>query len=521
MNEMQCDVLVAGGGLGGCAAALAAARLGKRVILTEETDWLGGQLTAQAVSCPDENPYIESFGCTQTYRALRNGIRSFYRRHYPLNPEVAMNPLFNPGNGWVSRLCQEPRVGLAVINEMLAPHMAAGRITVLLRHNPIGAEVDGDTVRAVQFRRGLDGETVVIRAPMVLDATELGELLPLTGTEYVSGAESQADTGEPHAVDGPAQPENVQSFTYCFVVDHVEGGDFTIEKPEGYEAYRDAQPLQWTQIHPITLKPHSYTLFSRGLPLDQEISLWNYRRVVDASQFGVGAFGGDVVLVNWPMNDYTGGNIIDKPQEEVDRHLDAAKRLSLSLLYWLQTEAPRPDGGAGYPSVRLRPDQVGTADGLAKYPYIRESRRIKPVFRVLEQHISGEDTDETLATPFTDSVGIGLYRIDLHPAAGGYPYIDLSCRPFQIPLGALLPERMKNLLPANKNIGTTHITNGAYRLHPVEWNIGESGGALAAFCLDRGLEPRAVREDPALLGEFQALLQQLGIPLEWPRMSKV
>ena len=51
------------------------------------------------------------------------------------------------------------------------------------------------------------------------------------------------------------------------------------------------------------------------------------------------------------------------------------------------------------------------------------------------------------------------------------------------PLGALIPVRAENLLPANKNIGTTHITNGCYRLHPVEWSIGEAVGALAVIAL--------------------------------------
>jgi NADPH-dependent 2,4-dienoyl-CoA reductase/sulfur reductase-like enzyme len=53
-RELSCDVAVIGGGVGGCAAALAAARNGMRVILTEETDWVGGQLTSQAVP-PDEH----------------------------------------------------------------------------------------------------------------------------------------------------------------------------------------------------------------------------------------------------------------------------------------------------------------------------------------------------------------------------------------------------------------------------------------------------------------------------------
>ncbi|NUR91920.1 MAG: FAD-dependent oxidoreductase, partial [Nonomuraea sp.] len=69
------------------------------------------------------------------------------------------------------------------------------------------------------------------------------------------------------------------------------------------------------------------------------------------------------------------------------------------------------------------------------------------------------------------------------------------------------------------NLGTTHITNGCYRLHPVEWNIGEAAGALAAFCLDRSAPPRAVRNDPDLLACFQERLEAQGIELHWPEIS--
>jgi len=118
---------------------------------------------------------------------------------------------------------------------------------------------------------------------------------------------------------------------------------------------------------------------------------------------------------------------------------------------------------------------------------------------------------------FNDSVGIGYYRIDLHPSTGLRNYVDLSSFPFQIPLGALIPKRVENLLPAAKNIGTTHITNGCYRLHPTEWNIGEAAGALAAYCLAHHLTPRQVRNDKQHLSDFQSLLaNKLGFTLEWP-----
>ena len=117
---------------------------------------------------------------------------------------------------------------------------------------------------------------------------------------------------------------------------------------------------------------------------------------------------------------------------------------------------------------------------------------------------------------FDDSVGIGHYRIDLHPSTSGRNYVDIGCYPFQIPLGALLPVRLDNLLAAGKNLGVTHVTNGCYRLHPVEWNVGESAGTLAAFSLDRGVPPRAVRSDASLLADLQSLLVAQGVQLHWP-----
>src|SRR5690348_11064378 len=76
-SEFSCDIAVIGAGVGGFAAALAALRNGMRVVLTEETDWIGGQLTSQAVP-PDEHPWIEEFGCTRSYREYRNAVRDYY-----------------------------------------------------------------------------------------------------------------------------------------------------------------------------------------------------------------------------------------------------------------------------------------------------------------------------------------------------------------------------------------------------------------------------------------------------------
>jgi NADPH-dependent 2,4-dienoyl-CoA reductase/sulfur reductase-like enzyme len=109
MAELDTDVLVVGGGLGGVAAALAAARCGRRVILTEQYAWLGGQLTSQAVP-PDEHRWVEQFGVTRSYRELRDRVRGYYRRNYPLTERARQWRELNPGAGAVSKLCHEPPI---------------------------------------------------------------------------------------------------------------------------------------------------------------------------------------------------------------------------------------------------------------------------------------------------------------------------------------------------------------------------------------------------------------------------
>ncbi|QFU93803.1 FAD-dependent oxidoreductase [Amycolatopsis sp. YIM 10] len=528
MNELSTEILVVGGGLGGVAAALAAARAGHRVVLTEETTWIGGQLTAQAVP-PDENPWIERFGSTATYRQLREGIRDYYRRHYPLRAEARGLTDLNPGAGRVSKLCAEPRVALAVLEAMLAPEISAGRITLLTGYRPVGAETSGDQVESVRLADE-GGNLVDVQAQYVLDATENGDLLPMAGVEFAVGAEAQAEYDEPNAPE-KAGPGNLQGITYCFAMSHHSGQNHVIDRPAMYDFWRSYRPDFWPgpllgflAPDPRTLEPVPRTFVPNpdndplAISADQSADagdkeLWGFRRILARGMHTPGSFDSDITLVNWPLNDYW-----LRPALEIDGIADAesvkkahyeAKQLSLSVLYWLQTEV-------GFPGLKLRHDVTGTADGLAKAAYVRESRRIKAVTTVTEHHVSLDLLGPHGRAHHADSVGIGSYRIDLHPSTSGDNYVDVASVPFEIPLGALLPQRVENLLPAAKNLGTTHITNGCYRLHPVEWNVGEVAGHLAGFALRRGVTPRKVRADESLFGEFAHLLDRAGVERRWP-----
>lgn len=547
MSESHTEILIVGGGTGGVAAALAATALGRRVTLTEPTAWLGGQLTSQAVP-PDENPWIEMTGCTARYRRYRDLVRRYYREHYPLTAGARRNPRLNPGGGNVSALCHEPRVGVAAIDQMLAFARTRGLIRVLHHCEPVEAHTDGDRVTAVTIQRSTDGHRETIQAEYVIDATELGDLLPLAGVEYVTGAESQADTREPHAAE-IADPENVQAISWCFAMSHdpTPGADHTADPPAQYDRWRSFAPdltppwpgpmFGWKTSYPKTLE----TVEAGMQPPDDEHpgggGLWNFRKIVDHTLYAEGDRPREVTLVNWPMIDYTVGNLIDKPADDFARYGEEARQMSLSFFHWMQTEAPRHDDGSGYPGLYLRPDITGTDDGLAMHPYIREARRIKALFTVTEHHMGVEARTghklasrkpipiEELPFPrdampraehFEDSVGIGAYRIDLHPSTGGDNYIDVAALPFEIPLGALIPQRVTNLLPAAKNLGGTHISNGALRLHPVEWNIGEAAGLLAAHCLAERTQPHAVHADRDRRADFQRRCDREGIEREWP-----
>ncbi|NEW04916.1 FAD-dependent oxidoreductase [Paenibacillus sp. SYP-B3998] len=521
-HEVYADIAIIGGGVGGCAAAMAACSLGKKVYLTEEYEWIGGQLTSQAVP-PDEHKWIEQFGCTRNYRKFRGLVRKYYAQYFPLSDYARSVAYLNPGNGGVSRLCAEPRAMLAVLQLMLAPFLNSGRLIINTRCKVVKADTVGDEIKSVTVQ-DIYGGKITIHASYILDATESGDVLPLAGVEYVTGAESKCETNEPHALDGPANPRDIQAFTYCFAMDYYEGQNHRIDKPKDYHFWRSYQPdfwpnplLNWVSPDPKTLEPTEETLF----PGTDKYPLFIYRRIIDTNNFVPGTYPSDISLVNWAQNDYFLGNIYEVPEHVAERNRQQAKQLSYSLLYWLQTEAPRPDGKMGYPGLRLRPDVVGTRDGMAQAPYIRESRRIKAEFTVLEQHISAAVRGEHGAEVFPDSVGIGCYRIDLHPSMSGRNFLDISSLPFQIPLGSLIPQRTKNLLAACKNIGTTHITNGCYRLHPVEWNIGESAGYVAAFCLNKGCTPSEARANPSKLEELQALLTAQGVELSWPKIGAV
>lgn len=523
------ELVIVGSGLSAISAALAAIDAGVRVVVLAPPGMIGGQLTAQ-MAPPDEHRRIERLGATRRYAALRRALRDAYRDGR-LKDRVSAEPHLNPGAGWVSPLCVEPRVAEPVLERILEPHVASGMLSLWRDSRVIGVDTAADQVTALDVLHG--GDRREIRPGVVIDATETGELIELAGVEHVTGAESRDMHDEPSAPEA-ADPGDIQSVTWAFALSYHRGEDHTIERPADYERWCAARPGAWggrsvlSWHGPDDPEGRSTVYSFRPSPSDDpgaietdhraippSPDLWSYRRVRAAAHHRPRSGVTDASIINWPQNDYVGGSVIG---DGADHHRRQARAQSLALLYWLQHDAPRPDGGTGFPGLRLAPEVSGTADGFAQEPYIRESRRIVARQTVREQDVAIELRPTGEAVTYGDSIGIGhYYWMDLHPSVTGKPGRGTRPLPFEIPLGALIPQRVTNLVAAGKSIGTTHLTNGCYRVHPVEWAIGEAAGEVAALACRDATTPAAVHGTPRLVAELQSRLTRAGAPLHWPR----
>ncbi|MBQ2712414.1 MAG: FAD-dependent oxidoreductase [Clostridia bacterium] len=511
MKRVTADIIIVGGSLGGVLAAYSAGKSGKKAILFCETEWIGGQLTSQAVP-PDEHKWIEETGCTASYRAYRNAVRAYYRNHPDIIEELKTKDYFCPGGSSVSRLSHPPVLALSLLTEMLAPYVQSGLVTVVTRAVLTSAAFSETHISCVRIKA--EEEEYEATGSYYLDATDEGDLIAASGTAYVTGAESRAMTGEPSAAES-YDPDDRQPVTWSLAFENCLTGDYVIDKPYGYERYKklitpyDCYPV-FSMYGPdsSTGRAKLFGMYNGESDAmgNKLFGLYTYRRIVNSGHFKRGV-PYDVTMLNWPQNDYFLGNTFDDPNAA--EHREEARQLTLSFFYWLQTEAPNGDK-RGYPFFRACGEAVGTKDGTTQTYYVRESRRIVADFTVTEKEIGLGGNPV-----FFDSVGVGSYPIDLHITTRSHSFFYKPSERFTVPLGAMIPVKMQNLIPACKNIGTTHLTGGCYRLHPIEWNVGEVAGLLAAYSLDHGVTAREIRADKARLADFQDYLIANGIQLYW------
>ncbi|HEX3465841.1 MAG TPA: FAD-dependent oxidoreductase [Candidatus Elarobacter sp.] len=564
MATFDFDVVIAGASFGGCAAALAAADENVKVVLLslQADALLGGQATSQGVTRWDETAadLTESTGSPRSYRDLRDRIRE---RYADVRSKLGeLQEYFNPGFAGVGPpfttmedpplfhgdqrrghpFAADPQVVHAVLSELLAEAGVAMHAGIAVT----AVTVQNKTVRSITVRTRAGTDTYTGR--VFLDATDLGDLLPLAGVKWVIGAEPQSDTHEDGA-ERVAHPEYIQPFTVPIAVQWVDPDEKNrIAKPANYDDIRKRQGFDRLK-RPENEGGGEGDIHLVFNPDQEEDTLVNYRQFIDPRNFS------DErpwrTTLNVGSNDYLSRAIPTSPHsaDEDARIVEEARAVSIAYVYYLQNDVPRDDRrGTGYLNIKVDAETFGRADGTAPAPYIRESRRLaNPYTRIVRHHIDagahgggfavggrnarpiGVGSRSERASNFTDSCGIGHYNVDVHEGfyamSGrvqdaakpniGTPFHNFETVPFQIPLGALLPRELNNFVASCKNIGTTHLTSGAYRTHPVEWAIGEAAGILAAYCTTQNTTPEATVNDPNRVAAYQRRVLARGAPIFW------
>jgi FAD dependent oxidoreductase len=443
------DVLVAGGGTGGIAAALQSARLGARTVVVEQTHWLGGMLTAAGVSCTDGN------------NDLVGGIWSEFRQ--ALYRCYGTRDL---ATGWVSELCFEPHVADSIFKSWAAQQK---NLTVLYGWIPKRVIRDHRRVTGVVFENQFHQQKTIL-AKITVDATELGDIFALAGAAYDLGTEEAAFSGEKMA---PGKTNIIQDLTWVAVLKQLDTAELEpLARPPGYDS---TQYFCCCESAPC--------LGAKAYPADA-------RKMLAYGRLPAGKF-----MINWPAHGNDSYlNVVEDGDSVRQVKYRAAKLRTLGFVYFIQTQL-------GYTHLGLAQDELD--HGLAFIPYNREGRRIRGVVRFnVNQIVAPFDQ---LAPLYRTGIAVGNYPVDHHHGQNPQtPRIDFPPIPsFNVPLGALIAQQTDGLIVCEKGISVSNIVNGATRLQPVVLLTGQAAGVLAATSIRLGCQPRKV---PVRLVQ-QALLE--------------
>ena len=433
----QTDVLVIGGTTSGISAGLQSARLNVPTLIVEETPWLGGMITAAGVSATDGNHRLPS--------GIWNEFRDKLRNNY--GGEAALS------TGWVSNTQFEPHIGDSIFKSMAS---AEQQLSVIYGYHLIEVLKEGNKVAGAVFENE-QMERLTVQARVVIDATDLGDALAMAGAAYDLGMEAKSVTGEEN---GPDSANNiVQDLTWVAVLkDYGTGADKTIEKPKNYNS----------------------ELFRESCAMTVDSVLIDCKKMLNYGRLPNNKF-----MINWPKhgNDiYL--NVVEMNWSQRREELKKAKERTLSFVYYIQTEL-------GYKNMGLADDEFPTTDKLAFVPYHREGRRLRGIQRLTINHVRSRYESAPL---YRTGISVGDYPVDHHHDCNpDAPKITFPAVPsFNIPLGALIPEKIDGLIVSDKAISVSNIINGATRLQPCVLLTGQAAGVLAALSVQSNQNVREI-----------------------------
>jgi hypothetical protein len=469
MKIVNYDVLVIGGGTSGTAAGIQSARLGVKTLIIEETPWLGGMITSAGVSAFDGNKYALGGGI---FGELRKKIEDYYG-----GPDKTYT-------GWISLTCFEPHIGKKFLHELAE---AEKNLDVWFETKFIKVIREGNKITGAVVKLK-SGEEYTINSAVTIEATEFGDVIASAGIPYRLGRDASSDTKENNAPELP--DDEIQDMTFCAILKKFENEAPRVNKPKSY----NAELFKNSTAVDSNSKDESY--------LNHKLHDWE-------SFITYALLPNDKYLLNWPFrsNDYrdTKRDLYEN-LESRNEHFSRAKELTLSYIYYIQTKLNHPEWG-------LAEDEFPTEDKLPFIPYIRESRRIKGMYLMVEKDVV--PAENSFRPPLQkNSIAVGDYFLDHHHSSFfNEPEERLEEKlpanaPFQVPYFSLIPEGVNGLLAAEKSISVSHIVNGCTRLQPVVMLIGQAAGAAAALSVKKDSDPRDIP-----VGELQEILLAAGCQL--------
>ena len=460
----QAQVVVWGGGTGGVAAALQAARGGADTLLLTPGPWLGGMVSAAGVCCPDGNELSP----------WQTGLWGAFLR------ELARREPSGLDHNWVSCFGYQPATAEAILREWV--HREP-RLRWWPGVSLTAIERRGSRLQALELQRGEDSLRVELQ--LLIDGSDRGDTFPLADVPHRFGWEPRERWGEPSAppqADLDTQPffqqQPVQSPTWVVM------GQLESDRPS--HATTEA-PAPASQL-PARQLPAPFAQAADAFGLERTLTY--------------GRLPGGLVMLNWPLhgNDWHGQleelfQADPKRRAAVYRAMQDHSQAFAKALR--EASAGQLRAAACFPAYGSDTDALTGPESLALMPYWREGRRLLGRALVIEQQLLPQASGEAIAVPHAESIAVGNYANDHHYPGDDWPLAAKSCRwggrwsgtPFTIPYGALVSGELENLLAADKCFSSSHMANGATRLQPLILNIGQAAGAAAALCVQRGCTP--------------------------------
>ena len=534
----SCDVIVVGGSTAALGAALSSADSGVKTCLLEPTNWPAGQMTASGVSAIDFAHHRPN-GMKLPEASLddQNWNKTFAEAVAPFRN--------NPGKCWVSNICYEPKMALQkTIFPMI--QRRSQNLKVFYETTVISAVKKNEVITSLMGvrrtpRKG-DGYNNLLsqdladwyspkdskefkkevisfrgtgnRNPVIIDASEFGDILVLADAPYLQGVEVSENTLS-------ADEQCGQAIVYPFVLEALAKKKAPLKNTQTGTV--SEQPLKIENPPDFGISSDSASAavaasdkgvggdtFQTGIPNVQTdlpnffsfekfnwYQIWSYRRIR-----AQGSPAGDMSLQNWfPGNDYAGAYFLKSKaaaKAEITRwsggvDLDVLRRAENHAFAWASYYADKTPANLAV-DIKLDKALLGTSHGLAKMPYVRDTRRSLGLdnFLLKFTDLNGmASATSPIGTPFPDRVAIGAYVADFHNVRNcpRREYLnDHGTLPFFLPFRALTNIKIPNLLVAGKTMAQTYHANAATRLQPIEWNSGSAAGSAAAMMIKRNLD---------------------------------